>query len=72
MRRLLLDIEISKIREAFEICGHRVADLSDNDLLDYAVAVMGQEHDELLDEIVFGKEVCLEQIKAAKAKERRT
>ena len=58
MRRLLLDIEISKIREGFEICGHRVADLSDNYLLDYAVAVMGQEHDELLDEIIFSKEGC--------------
>ena len=57
MRRLLLDIEISKIREAFEVCGHMVADLSDSDLLEYAVAVMGQDHDELLDEIVFSKEV---------------
>ena len=57
MRRLLLDIEISKIREAFEICGHRVFDLDDSNLLDYAVAVMSLDHDELLDEIVFSREV---------------
>ena len=57
MRQLLLDIEISKIREAFGVCGHMVADLSDSDLLEYAVAVMGQDHDEFLDEIVFSKEV---------------
>lgn len=57
MRRLLLDIEISKIREALEICGHRVFDLDDSNLLDYAAAVLSQDHDELLDEIIFGMEV---------------
>ena len=57
MRRLLLDIEISKTREAFVLCGHRVFDLDDSILLDYAAAVLSQDHDELLDEIIFGKEV---------------
>lgn len=34
-----------------------VFDLDDSNLLDYAAAVLSQDHDELLDEIIFGKEV---------------
>jgi|GEM_PF-4808599 len=51
--RLLLNININTIRDAFEKHGHMVSELDDSSLFYYAIAMLRQEHEAELENDIF-------------------